>query len=94
MSTAPKLSVELKTAAAACVAYLPMTGPYAQIPAAMGRLYGWVAGHGLVPGGMPSGVYLTDPAEGEATATSGGWLATSRWEAALDLVLRGLRSGG
>lgn len=62
------LKVELKTTEPACVAYLPMTGPYAQIPAAMGRLYGWVAGHGLAPGGMPSGVYLSDPGEGQATA--------------------------
>jgi effector-binding domain-containing protein len=63
--------MQLKTANAACVAYIPMTGPYAQIPAAMGRLYGWVARHGLAAAGMPSGVYLTDPAEGERTA---------RWE--------------
>lgn len=71
MSTAPRMSVELKTIDAACVAYLPMTGAYAQIPAAFGRLYGWVAGHGLEAAGMPSGVYLTDPAAGEETA---------RWE--------------
>lgn len=71
MSTTPRLSVELKTTGAACVAYISMTGPYAQIPAAFGRLYAWVGGHGLVPAGMPSGVYLTDPAQGEATA---------RWE--------------
>lgn len=71
MSTASGMSVELKTTDAACVAYIPMTGPYAQIPAAMGRLFGWVARRGLVPAGMPSGVYLTDPAGGEETA---------RWE--------------
>jgi effector-binding domain-containing protein len=71
MSTPPRLSVELKTTDAACVAYIPMTGPYAQIPAAMERLYGWVAGRGLAPAGMPSGVYLTDPAQGEEAA---------RWE--------------
>lgn len=71
MSTAPAISVKLKTAGAGCVAYLPMTGPYAQIPGAFGRLYGWVAAHGLAPAGMPSGVFLTDPAEGEALA---------RWE--------------
>jgi effector-binding domain-containing protein len=39
-----------------------MRGPYTQMPEAMGRLYGWVAQHGLRPGGMPSGVYMTDPA--------------------------------
>lgn len=71
MGPGSKLSVQLKIADPACVAYLPMTGPYAQIPAAFGRLYGWVAEHGLSPAGMPSGVYLTDPAQGEAAA---------RWE--------------
>jgi len=65
------MPVQLKTTDAVCVAYRPMAGPYAQIPAGMGRLYGWVAGHGLRPAGMPSGVYLTDPAAGEETA---------RWE--------------
>ena len=65
------MSVERKTTDAACVAYISMTGPYAQIPAAFRRLYGWVAKHGLQPGGMPGGVYLTDPAAGEASA---------RWE--------------
>ena len=71
MSTASGMSVALKITRAACVAYLPMSGPYAQIPAAMGRLFGWVAREGLVPAGMPSGVYLTDPANGEENA---------RWE--------------
>jgi effector-binding domain-containing protein len=71
MSTAPRISVALKTTEATCVAYLPMSGPYAQIPVAFGRLYAWIAERGLVPAGMPSGVYLTDPAEGEAHA---------RWE--------------
>lgn len=45
------------------VAYLPMTGPYSQIPEAMGRLYRWVMEGPLEPAGMPIGVYLTDPAE-------------------------------
>ena len=66
-----KLSVDVKRIEAACVAYLPMTGPYAQIPAAFGTLYGWVASRGLVPSGLPSGVFMTDPVEGEAAA---------RWE--------------
>lgn len=71
MSTPAKLSVAVKTTGAACVAYLPMSGPYAQIPGAFGRLYGWLTGKGLAPAGMPSGVYLTDPAQGEERA---------RWE--------------
>lgn len=64
MSETATLSVELKTTEPACVAYIPMTGPYAQIPVAFSRLYGWVSGHGLVPAGAPSGVYETDPAAG------------------------------
>ncbi len=56
------LNAAVKTSEPACVAYLPMTGSYAQIPTAFGRLFGWIAAHGLRPGGMPSGVYLTDPA--------------------------------
>jgi effector-binding domain-containing protein len=43
------------------VAYLPMRGPYSQIPEGYGLLYGWVAQHGLAPGGMPTAVYLTAP---------------------------------
>ena len=49
------------------VAYLPMTGPYSQIPEAMGRLYGWVAQHGLTPAGPPQAVYMTPPGD-EANA--------------------------
>jgi effector-binding domain-containing protein len=71
LSPASQPSVQLKVTDPTCVAYLPMTGPYAQLPAAFGRLYGWVAEHGLAPAGMPSGVYLTDPALGEEAA---------RWE--------------
>lgn len=44
------------------VAFVSMTGPYAQMPQAMGRVYGWAAQHGLQPAGMPSAVYFTDPA--------------------------------
>lgn len=43
------------------VAYLPMRGQFDQIPAAMGRLYGWVAAHGLTAVGMPRCAYLDDP---------------------------------
>jgi len=55
------LSIELKTTPPETVAYISMRGPYEQIPQAMGRLYGWVAQHGLQPQGMPEGVYLDDP---------------------------------
>lgn len=45
----------------AAVAFVEMHGPYAQMPTAFGTLYGWVAAHGLVPEGMPRGVFLTAP---------------------------------
>jgi effector-binding domain-containing protein len=54
---------ELKEIAAHTAAYLPMRGPYAQTPEGYGRLYGWIAQHGLVPEGMPGAVYLTMPSE-------------------------------
>jgi effector-binding domain-containing protein len=56
------ISVDVKTTEPDTVAYIVMRGPYAQMSEAMGRLYGWVAQHGLQPAGMPSGVYMTDPA--------------------------------
>ena len=43
------------------VAVLAMRGPYDQIPEGYGRLYGWIAQHGLEPVGMPQAVYLTAP---------------------------------
>jgi len=45
------------------VAFLSMHGAYSQIPDGYGRLYGWVAQHGMVPQGMPHAVYLTSPDE-------------------------------
>lgn len=62
------IDVELKTIEPTTVAFVSMHGAYSQVPQAMGQLYGWVAQHGLAPVGMPSAVYLTDPAQGEATA--------------------------
>lgn len=44
------------------VAFVSMRGPYSQIPEGYGRLYGWAQQSGLTPTGMPSAVYLTDPA--------------------------------
>jgi len=57
------VDVQIKTTEPETAAYIAMRGPYDQIPMAMGRLYGWVAQHGLQPAGMPSGVYLTSPEE-------------------------------
>lgn len=55
------IDVQLKTTDPETLAYIEMHGDYGQIPEAMGRLYGWVAQHGMQPVGMPAGVYLTDP---------------------------------
>jgi len=71
MTTTKTLGVTLKTTEPACVAFLTMSGPYAQIPDAFARLYAWIGDRGLVAAGAPSAVFLTDPAEGEAAA---------RWE--------------
>lgn len=45
------------------VAVLHVIGHYGQIPEGFGRLYRWVASHGLHPSGMPSAVYLRMPPE-------------------------------
>jgi AraC family transcriptional regulator len=66
------LDIALKTTDPATVAYVSMRGPYTQIPEAMGRLYGWVAQHGLQPVGMPTGVYIDDPQAVDVD--------TARWE--------------
>jgi len=50
---------EIKQTEAQVVAYLTMHGPYAQAPEGFGRLYGWLAQHGITPAGMPAAVYLT-----------------------------------
>lgn len=60
--------IQLKTTEPETVAYIEMHGAYAQIPEAMGTLYGWVGQHGMQPAGMPGAVYMTDPALGEDTA--------------------------
>jgi effector-binding domain-containing protein len=52
---------EIKTVESETVAFVEMQGPYAQIPEGYGRLYGWVAQHGMTPEGMPKAVYLTAP---------------------------------
>lgn len=44
------------------VAFVEMHGPYSKMPEAFRILYEWIGGRGLVPAGMPRGVYFTDPA--------------------------------
>ncbi len=53
----------IKQGSAMTVAFLAMRGPYAQMPEAMGKLYGWIQARGWTPTGMPEAVYLTSPAE-------------------------------
>lgn len=55
------IEIDTKKTEPVTVAYVLMTGPYSRIPEAMGRLYGWIAQHGLRPLGMPSAVYFTPP---------------------------------
>jgi len=70
--------IEVKMTEPETVVYVPMSGAYDQVPEALGRLYGWVAQHGLQPAGMPSAVYLTDP----ATVP----VANARWEVCAPVV--------
>ena len=55
------VDVLIKKTQRTMVAYLGTRGPYAQIPRAMGKLYGWVTSQGMTPTGMPSTVYYTVP---------------------------------
>jgi effector-binding domain-containing protein len=63
---------EIKEVEPMTAAVIAMTGPYAQMPEAMGTLYGWVEQHGYTPVGMPMAVYLTMPSEVPESA--------ARWE--------------
>ncbi len=53
--------VEIKNIEPMTVAFITMQGPYAQMPDAMGRVYGWIAQHGLAPSTMPVAVFFTSP---------------------------------
>lgn len=57
----------LMTTRPATVAYLPMHGPYTQIPDGFGRLYGWIEAHGYKATGMPTAVYFNIPADENAS---------------------------
>lgn len=58
------IEVTIKDTEPMSVAFVAIRGAYDQIPAAMGRVYGFAAEHGLVAQGMPHGVYLTPPDAG------------------------------
>jgi effector-binding domain-containing protein len=57
------LNAQIRQTGAITVAYLPMRGPYSQIPEGYGRLYEWIGLQGLQPIGMPEAVYFTAPGE-------------------------------
>ncbi|MBN1193009.1 MAG: GyrI-like domain-containing protein [Coriobacteriia bacterium] len=65
------MSANLMTTQPAVVAYLPMHGPYAQIPEGFGRLYGWIESHGYTAAGMPAAVYFNMPSD--ETASDAVW---------------------
>ncbi len=52
----------VETVAEETVAFIGMRGSFDQIPQGFDQLYGWIARHGLTPGGMPQAVYYSDPA--------------------------------
>lgn len=43
------------------VAFLVMHGPYSQTPKGYTKLYGWLGEQGMMPTGMPSSVFFTQP---------------------------------
>lgn len=56
-------NLDVRTTDPETVAFLEMHGAYSQTPEGYGRLYGWIAQHGLEPCGMPGAVYLTMPSD-------------------------------
>ncbi len=57
------LDVSVKNVEPMTAAFLAMTGPFDQIPAAFGRLIGWIGSKGYAPAGPPFGIYYDDPAQ-------------------------------
>lgn len=57
------MTMNVRTTEPTTVAYLPMQGAFSQTPEGFGRLYAWVAAHGLQPTGMPAAVYHNIPSD-------------------------------
>lgn len=57
------IEVTVKQTEPITVAFVRMRGSYAQMPQALGRAYGTATAAGLMPVGMPHGVYFTAPGE-------------------------------
>ena len=57
----PPIEVAVKETEPMTAAFIAMKGPYAQIPAAFGNLYGWIVANGYTPSGPAMAVYYTMP---------------------------------
>ena len=57
------IEVTIKKTEPRTVAFVAMKGPYAKIPEAFPRLFGWIAEKGYIPAGPPMGVYFNAPGE-------------------------------
>jgi len=61
------MMASLMTTRPEIVAYLPMHGPYDQIPEGFGRLYAWIERHEHKATGMPTAVYFNVPSDESAS---------------------------
>ncbi len=59
----PNIEVTIKKTEPRTVAFVAMKGPYAKIPEAFPRLFGWIAEKGYIPAGPPMGVYFNAPGQ-------------------------------
>ena len=57
------IEVTIKKTEPRTVAFVAMKGPYAKIPEAFPRLFGWIAEKGYIPAGPPMGVYFNAPGQ-------------------------------
>ena len=60
---ASSIQVTIKETELMTVAFLNKKGPYTQMSAAFGQLYGWIAQKGYTPSGPPMGVYFNAPGQ-------------------------------
>jgi AraC family transcriptional regulator len=60
---ASPIQVTIKETEPTAVAFLAKKGPYTQIGAAFGQLYGWIGHKGCTPSGPPMGVYFNAPGQ-------------------------------
>jgi AraC family transcriptional regulator len=60
---ASSIQVTIKDTEPTTVAFLAKKGPYTQISAAFGQLYGWIGQKGYTPSGPPMGIYFNAPGQ-------------------------------